>query len=29
MKVELNIDEMRKIKLFIACGLFGGMCVGL
>ena len=29
MKVELNIDEMRKIKLFIATPMYGGMCHGL
>ena len=29
MKVELNVDEMKKIKLFIATPMYGGMCHGL
>ena len=29
MKVELNMEEMKKIKLFIATPMYGGMCYGL
>ena len=28
-KIELDIEAMRKIKLFIATPMYGGMCYGL
>ena len=28
-QIELNLDEMRKIKLYIATPMYGGMCYGL
>ena len=26
-KLNLNIDEMKKIKFFIATPMYGGMCL--
>ena len=28
-KIELDLEAMRKIKLFIATPMYGGMCYGL
>ena len=29
MKIEININELRKAKLFVATPMYGGQCAGL
>lgn len=29
MQLEISVDELRKVKLFVASPMFGGMCLGM